>query len=54
MWRDILGHLPEKLVLFCTALSFLIPYSIYKINSKLHEYGDPSWKREERENSSSK
>ncbi|HLR69295.1 hypothetical protein [Virgibacillus alimentarius] len=47
MWDKIIGVLPEKMVLICTVLSFLIPYGIYKINSKLHEYGDPGWKRED-------
>lgn len=53
MWEQIIGYLPEKLVLICTVLSFLVPYTIYKINAKLHEFGDPSWKREEESKSSS-
>lgn len=53
MWEQIIGYLPEKLVLSCTVLSFLVPYTIYKINTKLHEFGDPSWKREEESKSSS-
>jgi len=55
MWENIIGFLPNKLILICTVLSFLIPYSIYKINAKLHEIGDPPWKREEEQiNQSSK
>lgn len=53
MWETIIGRLPEKMVLICTILSFLIPYVIYKINAKLHKFGDPSWKREEEGKSSS-
>lgn len=47
MWDQIVGALPNKLILLCTILSFLIPYIIYKINAKLHGFGDPPWKREE-------
>lgn len=45
MWDTLMGFLPNNLVLLCTILSFVIPYLIYKINQKLHEYGDPSWKK---------
>nr|WP_204669689.1 hypothetical protein [Gracilibacillus alcaliphilus] len=44
MWEKLMGVLPEKLILLCTVLSFLIPYVIYKVNQKLHKYGDPPWK----------
>lgn len=47
MWDKLIGVLPSKVVLLCTVLSFLIPYAISKINTKLHEFGDPPWKREE-------
>ncbi|HLR51721.1 MAG TPA: hypothetical protein VK072_02485 [Candidatus Avamphibacillus sp.] len=46
MWEQIAGYLPKKIVIVCTILSFLVPYSIFKINSKLHEIGDPPWKQE--------
>lgn len=42
-----LGLLPEKLIFICTILSFLIPFLVYKVNQKLHEYGDPTWKKED-------
>lgn len=45
MWENLIGRLPEKLILFCTVLAFLIPYAIYKINQKLHKYADPPWKK---------
>ncbi|WP_194842114.1 hypothetical protein [Gracilibacillus salitolerans] len=45
MWENILGKLPDKLILVCTVLSFLVPYVIYKINQKLHQNGDPPWKK---------
>lgn len=41
------GFLPDKLVLTCAFIAFIVPYSIYKINRKLHEIGDPEWKKEE-------
>lgn len=44
---ELLGFLPGKLVLICTLLAFLVPFSVYKINQKLHENGDPTWKKEE-------
>ena len=50
MWENLIGRLPEKLILLCTVLSFLIPYLIYKINQKLHKYADPPWKKDEGEN----
>ncbi|WP_187378599.1 hypothetical protein [Oceanobacillus jeddahense] len=46
MWEQITGALPDYLILLCTVLTFLIPYVIYTINQKLHEYGDPPWKHE--------
>lgn len=44
MWERITGILPNYLTLLCTGLSFLVPYVIYKVNQKLHKYGDPPWK----------
>lgn len=46
MWEQIIGYLPNKIIIVCTVLSFLIPYAIFKINSKLHEFGDPPWKQD--------
>ncbi len=36
----------EPLRVFCNILAFAVPYVIYKINLRLHEYGDPPWKKE--------
>lgn len=44
----LIGFLPDKLILICTVLAFAVPYSVYKVNQKLHESGDPVWKKEER------
>jgi len=42
-----IGFLPDKLVLTCTVIAFIVPYAVYKVNQKLHEAGDPVWKEEE-------
>ncbi|WP_217587828.1 hypothetical protein [Lentibacillus saliphilus] len=47
LWKQILLTFQEWLIIFCTILAFVIPFTIYKINQKLHEYGDPPWKKEE-------
>ena len=44
-----IGFLPGKLILICTIIAFVVPYSVYKINEKLHEDGDPAWKKADRE-----
>lgn len=45
--KDILiGFLPDKLILVCTVIAFAAPYFVYKVNRKLHENGDPVWKKE--------
>lgn len=41
----LIGFLPDRMVIFCTMLAFFVPFSVYKINQKLHEYGDPPWKK---------
>ncbi|MBP1970451.1 hypothetical protein J2Z83_002572 [Virgibacillus natechei] len=48
MWESMLGRLPQNLVIVCTVLTFLVPYSVYKINQKLHKYGDPPWKKDDK------
>jgi hypothetical protein len=49
MLENIPGRFPQGLILICTILSFVIPYIFYKVNSKLHEHGDPPWKKNEQE-----
>jgi len=49
MLDRITGVLQDSLIMICTVLTFVIPYSIYKINGKLHDIGDPPWKKEDRE-----
>jgi hypothetical protein len=46
--KDIfLGFLPDKMVLIFTLIAWLAPFTVYKINKKLHEKGDPPWNKEE-------
>lgn len=40
-----IGTVPPYLTFLGTILAFLIPYLLYKINSKIHELGDPPWKK---------
>lgn len=47
MLTSFLGRIPSGMVLFCTFLAFVIPYSVYWVNKKLHKYGDPPWKAQE-------
>lgn len=47
--QTILDRLPTLEQLLYAGLAFLIPYGIYKINQKLHEAGDPPWKKEQQE-----
>ncbi|MFC5450296.1 hypothetical protein [Paenibacillus aestuarii] len=44
MLNRILGEFPQGMVIICTILSFLIPFTINTINARLHKYGDPPWK----------
>ncbi|MGY0694615.1 hypothetical protein ACW2QC_17850 [Virgibacillus sp. FSP13] len=48
MWKDILGLLNETTLIVCAVLAFLVPFITYKINRKLHNFGDPPWKKEEK------
>lgn len=47
MWELFYENITDWLKTFCTILAFVIPFAIYKINNKLHEYADPPWKRQE-------
>jgi hypothetical protein len=47
MWETIIDRSPSGMVWTCTVLSVLIPYTIYKINRKLHKLGDAPWSKEQ-------
>lgn len=43
--KKLLGSLPPYLTLAGAILSFMIPYVLTKISRKLHDLGDPPWKK---------
>jgi hypothetical protein len=45
MWQSIVERIPSMLGIVCTILTVAIPYSVYKLNQKLHKIGDPPWKK---------
>lgn len=45
MGNLFIQSITEPLRVFCNILAFVVPYVIYKINFRLHEYGDPPWKK---------
>lgn len=47
MWDRVLDILTDKMVIVCTVLVFVVPLSINFINTKMHEAGDPPWKKDE-------
>ncbi|SFE89340.1 hypothetical protein [Alteribacillus iranensis] len=47
MGETLINSLTDWLRLFCTFLAFAVPYAVFKINKKLHDFGDPPWKRSE-------
>ena len=46
MFDQLWGYIPSGAVWFCALFSALIPMTFYYINKKLHEYGDPPWKKD--------
>lgn len=42
--------LPSWLTFVCTFFIWAIPFSIQKINKKIHQIGDPVWKQNEASN----
>ena len=46
MW-DIVKERIDWLVVFCTILAYVIPFSIYKINQLIHKKNNPPWKNKE-------
>lgn len=47
MGKFLLEHIPDMMTFFYTFLVFAIPYTVYKVNQKLHKYGDQPWKKED-------
>lgn len=47
MWQLFVESLTDGIRVTCNILVFAIPYVVYKTNQKLHEKGDPPWKKEE-------
>jgi hypothetical protein len=48
MWEKVMGRLPTNLIIFSAFLSVVVPLVFYKLNQKLHQYGDPPWKKKEK------
>ncbi len=46
MWNLLVQSVTDLPRVICNVLVFVIPFTIYKINLKLHEQGDPPWKKE--------
>ncbi|MFD2760242.1 hypothetical protein [Lentibacillus juripiscarius] len=46
MWSMLLDRIPDVWVFLNALFVFIIPYTIYKVNQKLHQHGDPPWKKE--------
>lgn len=49
LWNLFIDSITNWTRVFCNILAFVVPYTIYKINLKLHEHGDPPWKKDEAE-----
>jgi hypothetical protein len=47
MLEKLLGRFPTNLIIISSIMSALVPWIFYKINQKLHKYGDPPWKKGE-------
>lgn len=47
MWNAFMDRI-GLLMVFCTILAYVIPYSIYKINQLLLKKNNPPWKNEEK------
>jgi hypothetical protein len=43
--KTLLDWIPGWVVFFNALLAFVIPFFIYLINKKLHDIGDPEWKK---------
>lgn len=45
MWSIFIDHLTNLTMIICTVLSFVIPFTVNKINKIFHENTNPPWKR---------
>jgi hypothetical protein len=45
IFRILFGSIPSGMVFLCAILTFLVPYVIYRVNTTIHHYGDPAWKK---------
>lgn len=46
MLENLLGRFPTNMIIFSALLSVFVPWAFYKINQKMHQYGDPPWKNQ--------
>ena len=44
--RMLFGDIPSGLVFLCSAVTFFVPYTIYRVNRVIHRHGDPAWKKQ--------
>ncbi|WP_186446129.1 hypothetical protein [Paenibacillus cremeus] len=47
MLDSVKSFIPPAMIWVGAVLSGLLPYLVYRINKKLHELGDPPWKKQE-------
>ncbi|CDO04192.1 hypothetical protein OPHB3_3480 [Oceanobacillus picturae] len=45
MLQTFLDRIPSLAVFLYATLAFVIPLSTYLLNKKLHDLGDPEWKK---------
>ncbi len=44
MWNIFIDHLTNVTMMICTVLSFVIPFTVYKIDKIFHKNMNPPWK----------
>lgn len=47
MGKLFIESVSDPLRVLCNILAFAVPYGIYKINQRLHKWGDPPWKEDD-------
>ncbi len=45
LFRILFGNIPSGMVFLCAFLTFIVPYSFYRLNQAIHRSGDPAWKK---------